>query len=103
MGRTVTPGLSWPVGTEPEAPVSVLLVFYLCAGDSDNGQQRWVQLGVPWFPFPDSPSHSLALPTRNRKGGAGMPWPRIRARVPRFPPFSLLEPILGVLGSARDL
>lgn len=73
-------GLSWSVGTEPEAPISVLLVFHLYAGDSDNSHQRWVQLGVPWFPFPDFPSHSLALPTQ-AAGKVGQeclgpgPWP----------------------------
>lgn len=40
------------------------------------------------------PTASPSPPCPSRKGGAGMLWPRIRARVLRFPPSSLLEPIL---------
>lgn len=98
-------GLSWSVGTDPEAPLSVPLVFHLCAGDSDNGQQRWVQLGVPWLPFPDSPSHSLTLPTlpqQERWGGNALA--QDQGQSPEVPALlSSGANSLGVLGSARDL
>lgn len=62
---------------------------------------NWVSHGFLFLTL--LPTASPSPPCPSRKGGAGMLWPRIRARVLRFPPSSPGANSLGVMGSARDL